>query len=156
MAYVAQRRTRLSGVDYVPGDVVPVDVVTGHVRNLGLVSFVPDTALKPSTDDDPTTDGGGDPAIGFDPGTLTVAEVLDMVGNDPTIAAAVLDAELAGKNRTTLVQALVALIDDIEAEDDDHATDGGGDGGGDGESGEGVDEGPFPDIVTDDPEDIVE
>jgi hypothetical protein len=36
----------------------------------------------------------------------TVAQVLDQVGNDPVRAAAALEAEQAGKNRTTLVERL--------------------------------------------------
>jgi len=46
------------------------------------------------------------PAGGFDPGDHTVAEVEDYVAAHPDEAQRVLDAELAGKNRVTLVEAL--------------------------------------------------
>ena len=52
--------------------------------------------------------GGGTQAAtasssGFDPGEHTVDEVKAHVDANPDQAQAVLDAELAGKNRTTLV-----------------------------------------------------
>lgn len=40
---------------------------------------------------------------------LTVAEVLDAVGDDPAKAAAALTAERDGKNRTSLIRALEAI-----------------------------------------------
>lgn len=42
----------------------------------------------------------------FDPGAATVAEVIDYVDAHPDETQAVLDAEEAGKNRSTLVTAL--------------------------------------------------
>jgi hypothetical protein len=42
----------------------------------------------------------------FDPGDHTVAEVEQYVADHPDQREAVLDAELAGKNRTTLVGSL--------------------------------------------------
>lgn len=41
--------------------------------------------------------------------SLTVAEVLEAVGDDPAKAAAALSAEQAGKNRTSLIRALEAI-----------------------------------------------
>jgi len=46
MAYVAQRRCKLSGVVYERGDIVPDKVINGHVQRLRLVSTVPDDMLK--------------------------------------------------------------------------------------------------------------
>ena len=46
------------------------------------------------------------PQDGFDPADHTVAEVEEYVDANPDQQAAVLDAEKAGKNRTTLVEPL--------------------------------------------------
>lgn len=40
---------------------------------------------------------------------LNIREVLDHVGNDPALAAAALDVEKAGKNRSTLIDKLTAI-----------------------------------------------
>lgn len=47
----------------------------------------------------------------FSPDDHTVAEVMVYVDNDPDLAAAVLEAERNGKNRSSLVATLGALID---------------------------------------------
>lgn len=44
----------------------------------------------------------------------TVAGVLKAVGDDPDAARDALDAEKAGKNRATLIEALEKVIDDAE------------------------------------------
>lgn len=56
------------------------------------------------------TGAGEEPeaAPGFDPGTATVADVQAHVEANPGERQAVLDAERAGKNRTTLVEWLEA------------------------------------------------
>ena len=48
--------------------------------------------------------------VGFDPGAHTVAEVEEYVDQHPEQAQELLDAEIAGKNRTTLVSYLEGLI----------------------------------------------
>jgi hypothetical protein len=55
-----------------------------------------------------------DPAVAgpetFDPGAYTVADVLAYVDEHPDEAAAVRDAEAAGKARVTLLEALDAMV----------------------------------------------
>lgn len=51
---------------------------------------------------------GGETA--FDPGQHTVIEVMDYVNAHPDEAGAIYDAEVGGRNRTTLVNQLAALI----------------------------------------------
>jgi hypothetical protein len=59
-----------------------------------------------SADEQPEVDPGSGPGGGYDPGEHTVDDVLDYVDKHPDEADAVLAAEEAGKNRTTLVAAL--------------------------------------------------
>ena len=69
MAHVAQRRTRLSGVHYNTGDIVPDEVVTGHIKRLGLVSVVPDSHLSPEAKaklSEPAGDGPAEAVGGSD------------------------------------------------------------------------------------------
>jgi hypothetical protein len=52
-----------------------------------------------------------------DPGGFTVAQVQEWVEDNPDMAADVLDAEQAGKARTTLVAWLEAYLADDDDED---------------------------------------
>lgn len=49
-------------------------------------------------------------AAAVETGGLTVAEVLEAVGEDPAKAEAALAAEQTGKNRTSLIRALEAIV----------------------------------------------
>lgn len=51
---------------------------------------------------------------GSNAGDQTVAGVLEAVGNDPEKAAAALEAEKAGKNRSSLVSKLEAIANTVE------------------------------------------
>lgn len=54
----------------------------------------------------PTGSSATAPAEAYDPGAHTVAEVTDYAAAHPDEVPAILAAEQAGKNRTTLVAAL--------------------------------------------------
>jgi hypothetical protein len=61
------------------------------------------------------------PADVVDTSDKTVADVLDDVGDDPVKAAAALEVEREGKNRTTLINRLAGVVDaaaSIESEED--------------------------------------
>jgi hypothetical protein len=57
-----------------------------------------------------TTSGDGEVPIAFDPAAHTVAEVQEYAEEHPDQAQEMLDAEVAGKNRTTLINYLSTLI----------------------------------------------
>jgi hypothetical protein len=60
---------------------------------------------------------------GFDPAEHSVSDVKDFVEENPDMAGAVYDAEVAGKNRSTLTSWLEAFIEELPqeaaADDDD-------------------------------------
>lgn len=63
-------------------------------------ALLPVDGQPPAADPEPAVAGG------YDPGEHTVAEVEDYVEDNPDSAAAILAAETAGKNRSTLVESL--------------------------------------------------
>jgi len=58
---------------------------------------------------------GGDVEVGYDPAAHTVAEVEEFLADHPDEAQAIYDAEVAGKNRVTLVEWLEDLLTSSEA-----------------------------------------
>lgn len=135
MPGVAQRRTKLGGTWYDRGAVVPDEVITARTVAMGMV------AVSESGDDRAEVerlkaelaaanaklaeaglledDSAGDR---FDPAEHKVDEVLAHVDANPDDLDRVIDAELGGKARKT-------LLDDLErrqAETDDTGGDAGG------------------------------
>ncbi len=100
MAAIAQRYTRLNGVDYAPGDPVPDDAVNRVVQNLGLVSAVPEAAVAG------LLTGTREVVEAFDPGEHTVREVIVFLDAYPAQTERVRAAEEAGRRRTTLLEVL--------------------------------------------------
>ena len=70
---------------------------------VGLAPIWTGADEPPVNEVDPPPEEGGADVDWFNPGDHTVAEVEDYVNANPDQAQAVLDAELAGKNRVTLV-----------------------------------------------------
>lgn len=62
-------------------------------------------------DPEPDADDAVDERAGYDPSVHTIDEVKAFVEASPDHAAAVLEAELDGKNRVTLVEWLAAFED---------------------------------------------
>ena len=102
--HIAQSSTRLSGVQYGPGDVVPDSEVTQSLIDVGIVITVPDQTVDEIRGD-------------FDPGTHTVAETLGYVERHPDRAGDVYAAEAATeKPRVTILRHLEAEYPDQAAE----------------------------------------
>ncbi len=139
MPGVAQRRVTLSGTVYDRGAPVPDEMVNARTIALRLVAPASspaggsgddmraeleqtkatlEAALDRLTAAGVSTDGlvsgGADPA--FDPGDHTVPDVLAHVDANPDDLGRVLDAELGGKARKTLLDDLARRQD--EADDD--------------------------------------
>jgi hypothetical protein len=51
-----------------------------------------------------------DVEVAYDPGAHTVPEVIEFAENNPDQVQALIDAEVAGKNRATLLPHLEALL----------------------------------------------
>lgn len=105
MGAVAQRPCRLSGRQYEPGDPVPDEVLAeglGAVTlvRLGFVAVVPDAAVAGIQAGQPAT------VAAFDPAEHTVADVLSYLDAHPDQTERVADAELGGKARKTLLDAI--------------------------------------------------
>lgn len=58
----------------------------------------------------PQSLAAGDVSVGFDPAAHTVAEVMEFVNDNPDEARSMYDAEVAGKNRASLLSQLEPLI----------------------------------------------
>ena len=72
------------------------------------------------TEEEPTeTEEVEEEPEAYDPAEHTVPEVLEYVEDDTERAAQVLEAELAGKNRSTLTSALEELLTAPEGETDE-------------------------------------
>ena len=82
--------------EQIPGEIVHPDDLKRLVRKGFLVEV---KAVKKAAKDDST-----------EPATDTVEAILAEVGDDKTKAAAALETEKAGKNRSTLVPKLEAII----------------------------------------------
>jgi putative intracellular protease/amidase len=146
---VAQRRTKLGGTWYDRGAPVPDELVTARTIHLGLVapSSVPaagddqaselkatkaalEAALDRLTAAGVSTEGIVS-APAFDPAEATVPEVLAHVDSDPDDLGRVLDAELGGKARKTLLDDLARRLDEAgDSSDGDDPDDTGGNAGG--------------------------
>ena len=80
----------------VNGEVIDSPTVNSYVVGVSIVEG--DAAPKPVA--------AAAPSAGYDPGAHTVEEVQSYVAKHPGEAAAVLDAERAGRNRVTLTESL--------------------------------------------------
>lgn len=130
MPGVAQRRTKLGGTWYDRGAAVPDEMVTSRTVGLGLVAAAApagsegdmaeleatkaqlEAALDRLTAAGVSTDGLVSPAPAFDPGEHKVDEVLAHVDANPDDLGRVLDAELGGKARKTLLDDLARRQDE--------------------------------------------
>ena len=153
MSGVAQRRTKLGGTWYDRGATVPDELVTARTVGLGLVTAAASSAAGGSDDlaaeleatktalesaldrltaagvsTEGIAAGGPAAAPAFDPGDHTVGDVLAHVDANPDDLGRVLDAELGGKARKTLLDELCRRQDEAAGGDDNDDT--GGDAGG--------------------------
>ncbi len=142
MPGVAQRRTKLAGTWYDRGAAVPDELVTSRTVGLGLVA----AASGPDGSDDSdlaaeleatkaklaaaearlteagiSLDEGNGDGQPFDPAEHKVDDVLAHADANPDDLGRVLDAELGGKARKT-------LLDELSRRQDEAAGDGDGDG----------------------------
>lgn len=111
MAYISSGRHKFSGRWYENGEVVPDEIITGHLVQMKLVTPIPDQLVGGILD-------------GWDPSDHTVAEVRDFVTKHPTQLERVLADERVGEQRVTLLE----WLEDRAAEED--ASAGGEDPGG--------------------------
>lgn len=146
IVFVAGRRFSYNGVTYDRGDVVPearawrnveAAVRSRHVylvvkdKNDVPVYFQKDVMTadllekkakftikwpEPATETTEVVENPAEEPEGFDPAEHTIPEVLEYVGEDQGLAEAVLEAEVEGKNRSTLVASLEELATAPEEE----------------------------------------
>ena len=144
MPGVTQRRTKLSGQWYEKGETVPDELVTGRNVATGLVvrSAASDEDVKAELEatkaalesalDRLTAAGVSTEGIvsapAFDPADHKVDEVLAHVDANPDDLGRVLDAELGGKARKTLLDDLSRRQDEAEASEGDDDTGGSAEG----------------------------
>ncbi len=150
MPGVAQRRTKLGGTWYDRGAPVPDELVNARSINMGLVAVSSPASGSRSAGDDLAAElestkaqlaaalarleeagisiDGGEDAQPFDPGEHTIDDVQAHLDATPDDLGRVLDAELGGKARKTLLDDLQRRQDDAESASD--RTDTGGNAGG--------------------------
>lgn len=100
MPFIALRPCRIDGVDYQENEVVPDHVNSRQTVAFGVVSPIPEAAAAG------IRAGTASAVEAFDPGEHTVAEVLAYLDANPDQLERVTDAELSGKARKTLLDAL--------------------------------------------------
>jgi hypothetical protein len=140
MAGIAQKRTKLSGKWYEAGEIVPSELCSRRLVDLGLIAIIPD--------DSPAAGGGATavelertkkeladalaaleaarvpaPLPAFNPDEHKVDEVLAYVEGAPDDVERVRNAEAGGQARKTLLKSLDDLLaaqsDPADVDDDD-------------------------------------
>ena len=89
---------------------IPVTAVSGAAPQMMMMGAPEEGEGEEFIEEDDSDEESPEVPIAFDPAAHTVAEVEEYADEHPEQAAELLDAEVAGKNRSTLVAFLEGLI----------------------------------------------
>lgn len=87
-----------------------VNIAEGEIVEGGLAQYLAETGAPVTVlEDEPTAGADRPPSLGVPDGTID--EIMEWVGDDPAKALRALEAETAGKARTTLVGKLEKILE---------------------------------------------